>query len=67
MSNLMADCHGDGTKVYARLSDLHDGLQDTFTQHCVFLAMIRIRILETRIEELKGELARLEAVARVGY
>jgi len=33
----------------------------------VFAAMVRIRVLETRIEETKAELARLEAVTRVGY
>jgi hypothetical protein len=33
----------------------------------LFAALLRLRVLENRVEELKSELARMEAVARVGY
>lgn len=67
MSVLMADCHGDGKLVYAKINELHENTQDLFTARCTFLAMVRIRILEQRINELQAELQRLEVVARDCY
>lgn len=67
MSNLMADCHGGGQLVYAKINELHENTHDLFTARCAFLAMVRIRILEQRIDNLTAELQRLEAVSRVGY
>lgn len=67
MSNLMASVHGDGKLLWDALSDLHDNATDVYTAHLLFAAMVRIRVLEQRVEEIKAEVARLEAVARVGY
>jgi len=67
MSMLMASAHGDGRVLFALLSGLQENTQDTQTAALVFAAMVRIRVLETRIEETKAEIARLEAVTRVGY
>lgn len=67
MSNLMASVHGDGKLLWDALSDLHDNTNDVYTAHLLFAAMVRIRVLEQRVEETKAEVARLEAVARVGY
>jgi uncharacterized small protein (DUF1192 family) len=67
MSELMADCHGGGQMVYAKINELHENTQDLFVARCTFLAMVRIRILEQRITNLTAELQRLEAVSRVGY
>jgi hypothetical protein len=67
MTTLMASVHGDGKMVWDCLNDLHDNTTHIFTAHVTFAAMVRIRVLEQRIEELKAECARLEAVARVGY
>jgi hypothetical protein len=64
---LMASAHGDGRVLFALLSGLQENTQDTQTAALVFAAMVRIRVLETRIEETKAEIARLEAVTRVGY
>ncbi len=63
----MASAHGDGRVLFALLSGLQENTQDTQTAALVFAAMVRIRVLETRIEETKAEIARLEAVTRVGY
>ena len=63
----MASAHGDGLVLFALLSELQENTQDTQTAALVFAAMVRIRVLETRIEETKAEIARLEAVTRVGY
>lgn len=67
MSDLMADAHGDGKRIFALLSDLNEQTTELHVAHLTFAAMVRIRILEQRVEELKAELARLEAVSRVGY
>jgi hypothetical protein len=67
MTNLMASVHSDGKLVFDALSDLHDNTADVYTARLLFVAMVRIRVLEQRIEEIKAEVARLEAVARVGY
>lgn len=67
MSKHLADCHGNGVGVYARLNDLHENTPDLRVAHCTFLAMVRIRILEQRILELTAELQRLEVVARDCY
>ena len=67
MSEHLADCHGTGVRVYARLNDLHENTPDLRVAHCTFLAMVRIRILEQRILELTAELQRLEVVARDCY
>ena len=67
MSNLMADCHGGGQLVYAKINELHENTHDLFTARCAFLAMVRIRILEQRINELTAELQRLEIVTRDCY
>ena len=67
MTLLMADAHGDGTKIFALLNTLHESTNELYVAHLTFAAMVRLRILETRIEELKAEIARLEAVTRVGY
>jgi len=64
---LMASAHGDGRVLFALLSGLQENTPDTQTAALVFAAMVRIRVLETRIEETKAEIARLEAVTRVGY
>jgi len=63
----MASAHGDGRVLFALLSGLQENTQDTQIAALVFAAMVRIRVLETRIEETKAEIARLEAVTRVGY
>jgi len=63
----MASAHGDGRVLFALLSGLQENTQDTQTAALVFAAMVRIRVLETRIEETKAEIARLEAVTRVGH
>jgi len=63
----MSSAHGDGRVLFALLSGLQENTQDTQTAALVFAAMVRIRVLETRIEETKAEIARLEAVTRVGY
>jgi hypothetical protein len=67
VSELLASCHGDGRAVFNALNDLHEHTQEIHIAHLTFAAMVRLRVLEQRIEELKGELARLDAVARVGY
>ena len=67
MSALMADAHGDGKRIFEMLSALNENTTELHVAHLTFAAMVRIRILEQRIEELKGEIARLEAVTRVGY
>ena len=67
MSALMADCHGGGQMVYAKINELHENTNDLLVARCTFLAMVRIRILEQRITDLTAELQRLEAVSRVGY
>ena len=67
MSEHLADCHGTGVGVYARLNDLHENTPDIAVAHCTFLAMVRIRILEQRINELRAELQRLDVVARDCY
>ena len=67
VSALMASVHGDGKTLWDALNDLHDNTTDIYTAHLTFAALVRIRILEQRVEELKAECARLEAVARVGY
>lgn len=67
MSAHLADCHGTGQHIYARLNDLHENTPDIAVAHCTFLAMVRIRILEQRITELCAELQRLEVVARDCY
>ncbi len=67
MSQLMADCHGTGQLVYAKINELHENTHDLFTARCAFLAMVRIRILEQRINELTAELQRLEQVAHGCY
>lgn len=67
MSVLMASVHGDGKVLWDALNDLHDNTPDIHTAHLTFAAMVRIRVLEQRVEEIKAEVARLEAVARVGY
>ena len=64
MSDHLADCHGTGVRVYARINDLHENTPDLAVAHCTFLAMVRIRILEQRITELRAELHNLSAVAR---
>ena len=63
----MADAHGDGKRILALLSGLNETTPDLFVAHLTFATMVRIRVLEMRIEEIKAELARLEAVSRVGY
>ena len=63
----MADAHGDGKRIFELLSDLNERTPELHVAHITFAAMVRIRILEQRIEELKAELARLDAVTRVGY
>lgn len=63
----MADAHGDGKRIYELLSALQESTTELHVAHLTFAAMVRIRILEQRVEELKGELARLDAVVRVGY
>lgn len=67
MSELMADCHGSGQMVYAKINELHENTADLFVARCTFLAMVRIRILEQRITDLTAELQRLEAVTRGCY
>ena len=67
MSALMASVHGDGKVLWDALNDLHENTADIYTAHLTFAAMVRLRVLEQRLEELKAECARLEAVARVGY
>ena len=67
MTEHLADCHGSGVGVFARLNDLHENTPDIAVAHCTFLAMVRIRILEQRITELLAELQRLEVVARDCY
>lgn len=67
MSELMADCHGSGQLVYAKINELHENTADLFTARCAFLAMVRIRILEQRIDNLTAELQRLEVVTRDCY
>ena len=67
MSNLMADCHGGGQLVYAKINELHENTHDLLVARCTFLAMVRIRILEQRITDLTAELQRLEAVTRGCY
>ena len=67
MTNLMSSVHGDGRLVLDALGDLHDNTANIYTARLLFVAMVRIRVLEQRIEEIKAEVARLEAVARVGY
>lgn len=67
MSALMADAHGDGKQIFQLLSEMQESATELRVAHLTFAAMVRIRILEQRVEELKAELARLEAVARVGY
>lgn len=67
MSTLMADAHGDGKRIFQLLSELQERTEQLHVAHLTFAAMVRIRILEQRVEELKAECARLEAVARVGY
>ena len=67
MSALMADCHGGGQMVYAKINELHENTYDLFTARCAFLAMVRIRILEQRIRDMAAELQRLEVVARDCY
>ena len=64
VSNLMADCHGDGKKLFERLNDLHENTADLYVARLAFLAMMRIRILETRIAEAKAECATLESRVR---
>ena len=63
----MADAHGDGKQIFALLNTLHETSNELSVTHLTFAAMVRLRVLEQRIEELKAECARLEAVARVGY
>lgn len=67
MSTLMADAHGDGKRIFELLSALQERTTELHIAHLTFAAMVRIRILEQRVEELKAECARLEAVTRVGY
>lgn len=67
MSRLVADCHDTGQMLFAKLAGLHDNSPDIYVARISFLAMLRIRILEQRIEELHAEIARLEAANRVGY
>ncbi len=67
MSALMADCHGGGQMVYAKINELHENTNDLLVARCTFLAMVRIRILEQRITDLTAELQRLEAVTRGCY
>jgi hypothetical protein len=67
MSTLMADAHGDGKHIFTLLSILQESTDELHVAHLTFAAMVRIRILEQRIEELKAECARLEATVRVGY
>lgn len=67
MSALMASVHGDGKFLWDALNNLHNNTPDIHTAHLTFAAMVRIRVLEQRVEEIKAEVARLEAVARVGY
>jgi len=67
ISTLMADAHGDGKRIFELLSTLQESATELHVAHLTFAAMVRIRILEQRIEELKAECARLEAVTRVGY
>ena len=66
MSALMASVHGDGKVLWDALNDLNDNTPDIHTAHLLFAAMVRIRVLEQRVEEIKAEVARLEAVARAG-
>lgn len=63
----MADAHGDGKRIFELLSTLQESAAELHVAHLTFAAMVRIRILEQRVEELKAECARLEAVTRVGY
>lgn len=67
MTEHLADCHGTGVEIYARLNDLHENTPDLRVAHCTFLAMVRIRILEQRITDLVAELQRLELVTRDCY
>lgn len=67
MSVLMSSAHGDGQVLFGLLSDLQENTPDTRTARLLFAAMVRIRVLEQRIEEIKAEIARLEAVTRAGY
>lgn len=67
MSEHLADCHGTGVEIYARLNDLHEHTPDLGVAHCTFLAMVRIRILEQRINELTAELQRLELLTHDCY
>lgn len=67
MTEPLADCHGTGEQIYARLNDLHENTPDLRVAHCTFLAMVRIRILEQRITDLVAELQRLELMTRDCY
>lgn len=66
-SRLLNSAHGDGVLVFRELSEMQERTDDIYTAHLLFAALLRLRVLENRVEELKAELARMEAVARVGY
>ena len=61
MSKLMADAHDTGEKIFALLNELHENSQDLYLGRVAWLAMVRIRILETRLAEAKAECATLES------
>jgi len=53
--------------VFRELSEMQERTDDIYTAHLLFAALLRLRVLENRVEELKAELARMEAVSRVRY
>ena len=66
-SRLLNSAHYDGVLVFRELSEMQERTDDIYTAHLLFAALLRLRVLENRVEELKTELARMEAVSRVGY
>jgi hypothetical protein len=64
MSELMADVHADGVRVFELLNDLHENSQDLYLGRVAWLAMVRIRVLETRLAEAKAECATFESRLR---
>ena len=66
-SRLLNNAHHDGVLVFRKLSEMQERTDDIYTAHLLFAALLRLRVLENRVEELKTELARMEAVSRVGY
>lgn len=61
---LLGSATGDGKRLFELLNDYYEHCEDTYLCRLLFNAMVRIRHLETRVENLEAECQRMETLSR---